>query len=87
MFRRDDGFYAGRELKGGKLSADAHKVTAEEIMTMFTEFFTDYCKETEESKLIMQDGNGKLFVTMKVPDKQKDKSVKSVKSAGKKKKK
>ena len=87
LFRRNDGFYAGRELKDGNLSADAHKVSAEEIMTMFTEFFTDYCKETEESKLIMQDGNGKLFVTMQVPDKQKDKSVKSVKSAGKKKKK
>ncbi len=87
LYRRDDGFYAGRELKGGGLSADAHKVSGEEIMTMFTEFFTDYCKESEESKLIMMDGDGKLFVTMQVPDKQKDKSVKSVKFAGKKKKK
>ena len=64
LYRRDDGFYAVRELNGGGLSADAHKVTGEEIMTMFTEFFQDYCKETGESKLIMQDGDGKLFVTM-----------------------
>lgn len=64
LYRRDDGFYAGRELKGGGLSADAHKVTAEEIMTMFTEYFTDYCRETGESKLLMQDADGKLFVTM-----------------------
>ena len=78
LYRRDDGFYAGRELKGGGLSADAHKVTAEEIMTMFTEFFTDYCRETGETKLIMQDGEGKLFVTMqagqpKQPEKPKAK--------------
>ncbi len=64
LYRRDDGFYAGRELKGGGLSADAHKVSGEEIMTMFTEFFTDYCRETGESKLLMQDGEGKIFVTM-----------------------
>ena len=66
LYRRDDGFYAGRELKGGGLSADAHKVTAEEIMTMFTEFFGDYCRETGQTKLLMQDGDGRLFVTMRV---------------------
>ena len=88
LFRMSDGFWAGHQTADKKrMKAGAHKITAEEIMTMFTEFFTDYCKETEESKLIMLDGNGKLFVTMQVPDKQKDKSVKSVKSAGKKKKK
>ncbi len=66
LYRRADGFWAGRELKGGGLSADAHKVSAEEIMTMFTEFFTDYCRETGESKLLMQDAQGGLFVTMRV---------------------
>jgi len=66
LYRRDDGFYAGRELNGGGLSADTHKVTAEEIMTMFTEFFGDYCRETGESKLLMQDAGGGLFVTMRV---------------------
>ena len=71
MYRRDDGFYAARELKNGELSADAHKVTAEEIMTMFTEFFGDYCRETGQSKLLMQDAKGQLFVTMRVePNKQ-----------------
>ncbi len=67
MYRRDDGFYAARELKNGCLSTDAHKVTAEEIMTMFTEFFGDYCRETGQSKLLMQDAKGQLFVTMRVP--------------------
>ena len=67
LFRREDGFYAGRELKSGKLSADAHKVTAEEIMTMFTEFFQDCCTESGQDKLVMRNGDGQLFVTMKVP--------------------
>lgn len=67
MYRRDDGFYAARELKNGELSADAHKVTGEEIMTMFTEFFGDYCRETGQTKLLMQDAQGRLFVTMRVP--------------------
>lgn len=69
LFRREDGFYAGRELKSGKLSADAHKVTAEEIMTMFTEFFQDYCKESGQKQLLMQSSDGHLFVTMQVPAK------------------
>ena len=65
LFRMSDGFWAGHQTADGKrMKAGAHKITAEEIMTMFTEFFTDYCKETGESKLIMQDGDGKLFVTM-----------------------
>ena len=70
LFRREDGFWAGRELKDGSMSADAHKVTAEEIMTMFTEFFCDCCKETGQDKILMKDGDGQLFVTMKVPAKE-----------------
>ena len=70
IFREKDGFYAGRKLKSGKLSADAHKVTGEEIMTMFTEFFQDCCKASGDDKLMMQDGDGQLFVTMKVPAKE-----------------
>ena len=71
LYRRDDGFYAARQLKGGSLSADAHKVTAEEIMTMFTEFFGDYCRETGDLKLLMQDAEGRLFVTMRIEPPQK----------------
>jgi len=69
LYRRDDGFYAARQLKDGSLSADAHKVTAEEIMTMFTEFFGDYCRETGDQKLLMQDAQGGLFVTMRIEKK------------------
>ena len=94
LYRRDDGFWAAREKKDGSLSADAHKVTAEEIMTMFTEFFCDYCAETGQSKLLMQDAQGGLFVTMRVePNKQqaeapkKPQAKKPVKPAAKRPKK
>lgn len=90
MFRRADGFYAGRELKDGGLSADAHKVTAEEIMTMFTEFFVDYCTETGQTKLLMQDASGGLFVTMRVEQKNttpSNKKISSTQSTQKKKRK
>ena len=64
LFRTEDGFYAARELKGGSLSADKHKISGEEIMTMFTEFFVDYCRETGENNLKMQDAEGRIFITM-----------------------
>jgi hypothetical protein len=68
IFRMSDGFWAGHQTADKKrMKAGAHKITADEIMTMFTEFFTDYCKETGESKLLMQDASGGLFVTMRVP--------------------
>ena len=72
LYRRDDGFWAAREKKDGSLSADAHKVTAEEIMTMFTEFFGDYCRETGQTKLLMQDAEGRMFVTMRIEPKKTD---------------
>ena len=72
LYRRNDGFYAARQLKDGSLSADAHKVTAEEIMTMFTEFFGDYCRETGQTKLLMQDAEGRLFATMRIEPKKPD---------------
>ena len=88
MYRREDGFYAARELKNGELSVDAHKVTGEEIMTMFTEFFGDYCRETGQTKLLMQDAKGQLFVTMRVPTKKdgtEPKAKKPTKTKAKKK--
>jgi hypothetical protein len=36
---------------------------------MFTEFFGDYCRETGDKKLLMQDAEDRLFVTMRVESK------------------
>lgn len=67
IYLQADGFYAGHMKKDGTLAAGAYKITGEDIMTMFTSFFLDYCKETGGQKLLMQDSAGALFVTMKVP--------------------
>ena len=63
IYLQADGFYAGHMKKDGTLAAGAYKITGEDIMTMFTSFFLDYCKETGGQKLLMQDSAGALFVT------------------------
>lgn len=67
IFHTEDGFYVGRMCKNGKMAKGAYKVKGEDIMTMFTKFFYDYCAETHSDRLVMEDENGQMFVTMKVP--------------------
>ena len=69
IFQLEDGFYVGRKLKNGKLGKGAYKISGQDIMTMFTQFFDDFCRETGKPQLAMQDANGQLFVTAKVPAK------------------
>jgi len=69
IFQLEDGFYVGRKLKNGKLGKGAYKLTGQDIMTMFTQFFEDFCRETGKTQLAMQSGDGQLFVTAKVPAK------------------
>lgn len=69
IFQLEDGFYVGRKLKSGKMAKGAYKLTGNDIMTMFTKFFTDYCKETQHEKLLMRDGDGGMFVTMRIEPK------------------
>ena len=67
IFQLEDGFYVGRRLKNGKLGKGAYKLTGQDIMTMFTQFFEDFCRETGKTQLAMQSGDGQLFVTARVP--------------------
>ena len=76
IFQLEDGFYVGRKLKNGKLGKGAYKLTGQDIMTMFTQFFEDFCRETGKTQLAMRSGDGQLFVTAKV-------SAKKVGEAGK----
>lgn len=69
IFQKEDGFYVGRECKNGKLAKGAYKLTGEDIMTMFTHFFNDYCRESGQKQLLMQTGDGQMFVTLQVPAK------------------
>ena len=68
IFQQEDGFYVGRKLKNGKLGKEFYKMTAQDIMTMFTQFFTDFCHETGKTQLAMRSGDGQLFVTACVPE-------------------
>ena len=52
IYLQADGFYAGHMKKDGTLAAGAYKITGEDIMTMFTSFFLDYCKEQNYNNLL-----------------------------------
>lgn len=66
IFQQDDGFYVGRKLKDGKMGKGAYKMTAGDIMTMFTQFFTDYTQETGENRLLMKAADGTYFATVRL---------------------
>lgn len=69
IYQMKDGFYVGRMCKNGKLAKGAYKLTGGDIMTMFAQFFDDYCNESKQKQMLMQTGDGQLLVTMKVPAK------------------
>lgn len=72
IFQTEDGFFVGRRVKNRKkltLAKGAYKLTGQDIMTMFTRFFDDFCRETGKTQLAMESGDGQLFVTAKVPAK------------------
>ena len=48
------------------MALGAHRITDEEIMTMFTSLFERYTKETGETKLLMKDSKGDLFAATKI---------------------
>ena len=62
LYLEKDGFYAGRKLKSGKLGAGAHKLTEEEIFTMFTTLVRTFAAKTGKDTLVIQGGDGKAVV-------------------------
>lgn len=72
IFQLEDGFYVGRRVMNRKkltLAKGAYKLTGQDIMTMFTQFFDDFCRDSGKTQLAMRSGDGQLFVTAKVPAK------------------
>lgn len=69
IHERGDGFWAGRELKNGSLGKGSHKISDEEIMTMFTRLFEEYCRTKGTDKMLMRDASGQLFVVGRVKKK------------------
>ena len=62
LYLENDGFYAGRKLKSGKLAAGAHKLTEEEIFTMFTTLVRTFAAKTGQDTLMIQGNDGKAVV-------------------------
>ena len=52
----EDGFYFGRPLKNGSISADSRKVETTEIVQMFAEVLEDFCLRTGKPMRIERDG-------------------------------
>lgn len=66
IYERDGGFCAGRELKGGGMSADTHRITGEEILTMFAARLRDHCRREGTDKIMFHDADGNVYVAARV---------------------
>lgn len=62
----DDGIYVGKPLKNGNLSADARKVTREEIIALFSEIVQDYCLRNQKPMIIERGGKPFIQATIMV---------------------
>ena len=62
LFLEKDGFYAGRKLKSGKLAKDAHKITQEEIMIMFSAIMRTYVAKSGNDTMMIEGDDGKTVV-------------------------
>lgn len=58
LYMTNEGFFLGRKLKNGNLSKDSRRITEEEIMKMFSYFFSAYCVKNNTSTLFMDGGDG-----------------------------
>lgn len=62
LFLEPDGFYAGKKNKSGKLGADAHKLTEDEIFTMATTLVRAFAAKTGQDTLVIQGDDGKAVI-------------------------
>lgn len=62
----EDGFYFGRALKNGNISADARKVDSGEIVEMFAEILENYCLCTGKPMTIEREGRPTIVAQIKI---------------------
>lgn len=74
LYLEKDGFYAGRKLKSGKLGAGAHKLTEDEIFTMFTTLVRAFVAKTGKDTLVIGGDDGKAVIAKLVEIKAGNKS-------------
>jgi hypothetical protein len=66
IYQEEDGIYIGAKKKDGTFAKGARKLTAEEILTIYTTFFNDYCEEQKTDMLVMEDSNKDIIVTKRI---------------------
>lgn len=66
IYQEEDGFWIGAKKKDGTFTKGSRKLTAEEILTIYTTFFNDYCEEQKTDMLVMEDSNKEIIVTKKI---------------------
>lgn len=64
FLRCEDGIYFGRALKNGSISADARKITDEEVVYLMSEFVEGYCLTTGKPLELERDGKTFLRATI-----------------------
>lgn len=57
----DDGFFVGRVLKDGSISADAYHISDAEIVAMFENYLTRYCFTKQKNILEICRGKRTVF--------------------------
>ena len=62
LYLEKDGFYAGQKLKSGNLGAGAHKITEEEIITMFSVIMRTYVAKTGQDTMLVRGDDGKAII-------------------------
>ena len=60
----EDGIYFGRALKNGNISADARKITDNEIAYLMSELVQGYCLKTGKPLELQRDGKTFIRATL-----------------------
>lgn len=62
IYLKSDGFYAGRKLVNGTLQLGAHKITEDEIISMFSVILRTFQAKTGNDTLVIQGSDGKAMI-------------------------
>ena len=62
IYLTQEGFFAGKKLKDGKLSADAHMISEDEVISMASILLRTYVAKTGKSTLVIQGSDGKAMM-------------------------
>lgn len=76
LFLENDGFYAGRKLKSGKLAAGSHKITEDEIFIMFTTLARAFQAKTGKDTMVIPCEDNQAVIAKIVPLKTENEGIK-----------